>query len=74
MSDHTNDTTPTGPPGEVRLTIVLNMHGNIGIEGPINNKILCYGMLEAAKDAIKAYEARQQRIVPAMQLPPEFRQ
>ena len=75
MNDLTNDdTAPTGPPpGEVKLVITLNTRGNVTVEGPIANKVLCYGLLESAKDALRSYEASQQRITPAMRLPSEFK-
>ena len=44
--------------------------GSINVNGPVGNKTLCYGMLEAAKDAVRDYvEANQSRIVPALALP-----
>jgi hypothetical protein len=36
-----------------KLTIVLAADGSIGVEGPINEKMLCYGLLDCARDAIK---------------------
>jgi len=42
------------------------------VQGPINNKQLCYGMLELAKDAIKDYNDKaqaDQRVVPATYVP-----
>ena len=35
------------------LTVTLTDNGRVTVSGPINNKILAYGMLEAAKDAIR---------------------
>jgi len=29
--------------------------GQITVNGPINDKILCFGMLEAAKDAVRTH-------------------
>lgn len=33
--------------------------GNIAVNGPIHNKVLCYGILEAAKAAIKDFEGEK---------------
>lgn len=38
------------------LTIAKNMQdGSMQVSGPIENKFLCYGMLEESKDVIRAY-------------------
>lgn len=37
----------------IALTIILNPNGTVSVSGPINNLILCYGLLESAKDALK---------------------
>lgn len=49
---------PTGP-APVRLMIVMQ-DGRIGISGPIDNPLLCYGLLESAKDAIRAHISKKQ--------------
>jgi hypothetical protein len=36
-----------------QLTITMDDAGNIGIEGPVDQKMVCYGLLECARDAIK---------------------
>ena len=38
--------------------------GNVNVNGPINNKGICYLMLECARDAIKDCVDRAQAIVP----------
>ena len=38
-----------------QLIIVLEQDGKINVNGPIGDKLLCYGMLECAKSAIKDY-------------------
>lgn len=46
---------------EVTLTVVLvEGGGGVSVTGPIHNKILCYGMLEAAKEAIMEHQRREQ--------------
>ena len=37
---------------EIVLTITLSPSGLISVNGPIQDKVLAYGMLEYAKDAI----------------------
>lgn len=39
------------------LTITMNEKGEVNVTGPIENKILSYGMLECAKQAIANYTA-----------------
>jgi hypothetical protein len=38
---------------QVQILIEMDDKGNITVRGPIENKILCYGLLESAKDAIR---------------------
>ena len=40
---------------KMQLLIMMDEAGNIGIEGPIEQKMLCYGLLDCARDAIKDY-------------------
>lgn len=37
------------------LHIILLPDGKVTITGPINQKLLCYGLLESARDAIKEF-------------------
>lgn len=39
------------------LTITLNDQGRLSVTGPIENKVLCYGLLGAARDEISSYKA-----------------
>jgi len=43
--------------GEVTLTIRMIPGQQPQVTGPLANKILCYGMLEIARDAIKDFKA-----------------
>ena len=55
---------------EVKLVIVRLPNGSVEVSGPIGDKLLCYGLLEAAKDAIRHFVAEnEQRIVPAVMVP-----
>jgi hypothetical protein len=49
---------------EVTLTITMNMqNGQVSVSGPIDNKLMAYGMLASAKDAIYDYGKQQERLV-----------
>jgi hypothetical protein len=50
----------------IQLTITLDPQtAQIGVSGPINDKTLCYGMLESAKDAIREHCRKQSGIIKA---------
>lgn len=36
------------------LVITLRADGSVGIRGPLHQKILCYGLMESAKQSIAA--------------------
>lgn len=56
---------------DARLIISLEPNGQVTVNGPIANKLLCYGLLEAAKDAIKEWKpAETNRIVVPQFVPP----
>lgn len=54
-------------------TLVITLKdGQLSVNGPIDNAVLCYGLLQAARDVIfmRAMEAAQKnRIVPATIVP-----
>jgi hypothetical protein len=39
-----------------RLVIQVNPNGTVTMVGPIENKILCYGLLAMARDIVKEYQ------------------
>ena len=41
---------------ELVLKITVTRNGEISVEGPLENKLLCMGILEMAKDAVKNYD------------------
>lgn len=42
---------------DIKLEITMNVEtGNVNVSGPVENKGLCYGMLEMARDAIKDFK------------------
>jgi hypothetical protein len=54
--------------------ITVEDNDTIGVNGPINNKLLCYGMLDLARDAIKDFNDKQAAskilVAPAGSIPP----
>lgn len=66
MSDDVSGSQPG-----IRLMIAL-VDGQISIGGPLDDPLLCYGLLEAAKDAIRAHQQRKQqqrRVEPVTLMP-----
>lgn len=54
----------------VQLLLTLNKDGTLNVTGPIDDRVLCYGMLDYAKDVIREYQARQAKlVVPIAELP-----
>lgn len=57
----------------ITLTIQFDqMTGAIGVNGPIQNPVICYGMLELARQAVQNYaqeQAKERRILPANVMP-----
>lgn len=43
-----------------KLEITFNVNGEVGVSGNIDNKALCYSMLEIAKDAIRDHHRKLQ--------------
>jgi len=43
---------------EVQLIITFKPGQGVEVSGPIGDKIFCYGILEAAKDAIRDFAAK----------------
>ena len=54
-----------------QLIITLTDENQINISGPIQNKLLCYGMMCVAMDAMReSHEQNKQLIQPATLIPP----
>jgi hypothetical protein len=51
----------------IELKIVLDDTGHASVSGPIDNTLLSYGLLEIARDAIKAHaeQKKASAIIPA---------
>ncbi len=43
----------------IQLTITMDDAGKVSASGPIQDKVLCYGLLEAAKDGIRQWHVEQ---------------
>lgn len=41
---------------KMQMVITLMDNGSVQVQGPLANKMLCYGILEMARDAIKDYK------------------
>jgi hypothetical protein len=52
---------------EATLTITLSEDGNIRVDGPIKNRMMCYGMLAIAGDLIRDFNTKEQ---PRVEPPP----
>lgn len=50
-------------PVVVTLTITMDAQQNVSVTGPIQNRLLAYGLLETARDVILEYAQQQQRKV-----------
>ena len=51
-----------------QLLITLEEDGRIQVQGPIQNKLLCYGLLGVAHDVIEAYKGGPALVVPEVRL------
>ena len=47
-------------PAVEKLIIEMHPGGGVAVNGPIHNKILCFGMLKAAEFAIAQYDPKKQ--------------
>lgn len=59
---------------KIQLVITADEHG-VNLAGPVANTALCYGLLEVAKDIVRAASVQaqaiaEQRVVPATVMPP----
>lgn len=60
----------------VQILIEQTDDGKVNVGGPLQNKVLMYGLLEIAKEVVKSFaEQNERRVQPASlmpQLPPDF--
>ncbi len=54
----------------MEILITVTAQGQVNVKGPIENKVMAYGLLEVAKEAIAAFHANKANgsIVPATPL------
>lgn len=59
-------------PKAVQILITMAPNGGVQVTGPIDNKLLCYGLLDCARDAIKDHSDQKAKggIVQARQADP----
>jgi hypothetical protein len=53
----------------VTFTIQIDDAGKLGISGPLEDKIFCLGLLEAAKDAVRQFSEKRPLIAPVSVIP-----
>ena len=64
MGESTPEQVPNGEVDKnISIVITLTPDGKVGVGGPINDKLLCYGLLESAKDAIRDFKMPQDKII-----------
>jgi len=56
------------PKVKVELVIQQLDSGQIRVNGPINDRAICYALLELAKDVIRAYTPQQVESGPTIQV------
>ena len=52
----------------VEMSIILFADGRITVKGPLENKILCWGLLEAAKKTVSEHQ-QSNLVVPKLVVP-----
>ena len=58
----------------VQLIISMDDNGQVGVNGPIDNQVLAYGLLMIAHNAIYDYhKQKENRITPATLIPPTIK-
>jgi hypothetical protein len=58
MSDDIRQLRPQAPKVQTQIIVSMLDNGTINVTGPIQNKLLCYGMLEVAKDVVRNHVER----------------
>lgn len=54
----------------IQLVIEMTPDGKVGVIGPLQNKVLCYGLLEIAKEVIReAGAVAERRVEPVAVMP-----
>lgn len=73
MSENGNGNNSQAPSTVVTLVITMDqLTGQVNVTGPIQNTILCMGMIEMAKHALHKFadeQAKGNRIIPVSAMP-----
>lgn len=56
----------------VKIEITMDDQGRIGVNGPLQDKILCFGLLELAKAAVHEFGRNKSGLIPAIEIPSEL--
>ena len=51
------------------LTITRMENGQVSLQGPISDQLLCYGLLEVARDAVKQFNDDRKKQAPKIEVP-----
>jgi len=43
------------PQQPIVIAVMLMPDGQVNVQGPLNNPVLCYGLLESGKDAVRRF-------------------
>lgn len=57
---------------QAQLIITMEDNGTVNVNGPINNKVLAYGLLAVAHDAIKDFNDQQKKSGIITAVPPNL--
>lgn len=47
------------------LAITINENGSVSVNGPLDDKMLCYALLGCAQDAVRDFKKPEPKIQPA---------
>jgi len=57
---------------KAQMTITLTDQGKVEVNGPLGDKIMCYGLLEFARQVIEKYEPRKV-VIPNFPIPKDLK-
>ena len=53
---------------KVQIVITRDEKGSVAVSGPLADRMLCYGLLEIAKDVVREQSSKKNAITPATML------
>jgi len=56
----------------MEMRILINDAGQVSVTGPIDNKLVCYGLLEVAKECIRDHHEKAKTLVQPIAVIPHF--